>query len=499
MNIMKLIILLGFLVIFSGAVASAQTAMGAGNVAASVGAPGQRGVFDAAGVFPGSGGTSPQPNNATIAKTGAANMNLNSDNSFQGDMQHPMGFVPAPGGPAQPATGQLANSSPGTNSIGTFGSGQSVSTNPANPITESPSGGTTIIQGQTGETNAITPGTSGTGQTGGSVPGTISANTVLATPIPGTESIGTFGSGQTTVTNPGNTFTVAPPGGTTITQGQTGETNAITPGTSGTGQTGGTTPGTITGNTVLANSYPRNGIHWNVRERTDRCYQSRKHIHRSPPGSTTISLGQSGETDAVTPGTPGTGQTGGSVPGTITGNSALGTPIPGTESIGTFGGGQTVVTNPGNTFSARPPGGTTIALGPTGETNAITPGTSGTGQTGNTVPGVSFTGSSAIIATVGSAIPGTQSIGSFGSGQTIVTNPGNPFSVGPPGTTTVGVGPTGQANAFTPGISGSSIPSSGLTFGSTTPTVSGSTFGAAVAGGFGGGVTAGSFGPGGRR
>jgi hypothetical protein len=113
MNIMKLIILLGLLVIFSGTVASAQTAMGAGKVAATVGAPGQSGVFDAAGVFPGSGAPSPQSNNATIAKTGAANMNLNLDDSFRGDMRQPMGFVRTSGGTPQPATGPSTTSSPG--------------------------------------------------------------------------------------------------------------------------------------------------------------------------------------------------------------------------------------------------------------------------------------------------------------------------------------------------------------------------------------------------
>ena len=276
MNTMKLIILLGLLVIFSGTVASAQTAAGAGNVTATMNAPGRIGVFDGAG------------GNGATAKTGGANdkiaaqnMNLNSDPSFESDMQHPMGFAQLPGSPPQPATGPSTTSSPGTNRIGTFGSGQSAPTNPVNPITLSPPGGTTIVQGQTGETTAVTPGTSGTASTGGTVPGTTPNNTTLTNPIPGTQSIGTFGSGQTIVTNRGNTFSAAPPGGTTITLGPTGETSAITPGTSGTGSTGGTVPGTTPNNTALTN------------------------------------------------------------------------PIPGTQSIGTFGSGQTIVTNRGNTFTFR--------------------------------------------------------------------------------------------------------------------------------------------------
>jgi len=113
MSTMKLIILVGFLVIFSGAVASAQTAAGTGNVSARVGAPGQSGVFDVAAGFPRSGATSPQSNNATNAKTGAANMNLNLDDSFRGDMRQPMGFVRTSGGTPQPATGPSTTSSPG--------------------------------------------------------------------------------------------------------------------------------------------------------------------------------------------------------------------------------------------------------------------------------------------------------------------------------------------------------------------------------------------------
>ena len=129
-------------------------------------------------------------------------------------------------------------------------------------------------------------------------------------------------------------------------------------------------------------------------------------------------------------------KTGGTVPGTTTGTSPL-TPIPGTESIGSFGSGQTIVTNPGNPFTVATPGTTSIVVGQTGETNAITPGTSGSGQTG-TVPGTT-TGTSPLA----TPISGTESVGSFGSGQTIVTNPGNPITVAPPGTTTIVIGQTG--------------------------------------------------------
>ena len=486
MNNLKLITLLGFLMIFSGGSAWAQTAIGTANAGAVMGVSGFSGreVNKPAR----SGGAFSQSERGAAFEVGVENGSVPSVTRYQ------TGFSVRPGGTPPPATGPVTTSIPGTNSVGTFSSGQSTVTNPSNPIVERSPGTTTVVLGQTGETSASTPGTSGT--TGGTVPGTTITSPL--TPIPGTQSIGTFGSGQTIVTNPGNSFTVAPPGTTTIVQGQTGETSASTPGTSGT--TGGTVPGTTTtspltpipgtqsigsfgsGQTIVTNP----GNPFTV----------------APPGTTTIVQGQTGETGAVTLGTSGT--TGGTVPGTITTNTL--TPIPGTQSIGSFGSGQTIVTNPGNPITVTPPGRTSIVVGQTGGTNAVTPGTSGIPQTGGTVPGGVFPGTTATIASASSAIPGTQSIGVFASGQTIVTNPGNPITVAPSGTTSTVVGPSGETSAVTPGTTGLSSPvtTGPGTFGSTTPTPSASafgaltpgTFGAAVTGVFGGNAaTTGTFGP----
>ena len=408
MNTLKFIILLGLpMVLFAGS-ASAQTAIGTSNVASVTGVSGFSGreVNRPAG-----------PGNAFSQSERGAKFEVGVENgSLPSETRYNTGFSVRPGGTPQPATGPVTTSVPGTNSVGTFGSGQTTVTNPNNPITQSSPGTTTIFVGPTGETNAFTPGTSGT--TGGTVPGTTTSNPL--TPIPGTQSIGVLGSGQTIVTNPGNLITVAPPGTTTIVRGQQVKQTPLLP------------------------ELPEpQAARYQEQSRAAPCWPL-LFPERNPSGSS-----GAGRPLSLVPGTPSRsrlrgprqslwGQQGKQTPllpelpepraarypGTTTSNPL--TPIPGTQSIGVLGSGQTIVTNPGNPITVAPPGTTTIVVGPTGETNAVTPGTSGI--TGVTVPGGVFPSNSATIASASSAIPGTQSIGVFASGQTVVTNPGNTSS-----------------------------------------------------------------------
>ncbi len=167
MNTLKLVILLGFLIIYSGGSASAQTAIGTTDAAASAGLSSD--VFGGSPASPGFGNTS-----STSQKDAVAG--LDTDTVLPSGTRYQTGFSVRPGSPAPPATGPVTSSVPGTNSVGTFGSGQTTITNPNNSISETSPGTTSISQGQTGETSATTPGTPGNGQTG--VPGTLSGSTV---------------------------------------------------------------------------------------------------------------------------------------------------------------------------------------------------------------------------------------------------------------------------------------------------------------------------------
>ena len=155
MNTLKLIILLVLPMIFFGGFASAQTAIGTANAGAITGASGFSGQEFISRT--GFSNTLFPSERAAIARVGLGN------GGFPADTRYQTGFSVRPGGPPQSA-GPPANSTPGTNSVGTFGSGQTTVTNPSNPFTVATPGATKIVVGATGETGAVTPGTSGTGQ-----------------------------------------------------------------------------------------------------------------------------------------------------------------------------------------------------------------------------------------------------------------------------------------------------------------------------------------------